>query len=742
MKSSTTFLAILCACSYSTIAQAQGGSVQSANSEDGEIIVTALKRSATVQDVPAAVTALSNDALIKSGVGSAEDLATKTPGLEFTSQSNSLQLSIRGLGLDNANGSGDPTVAPYVNGVFIPRATAPTVDISDMERVEVLRGPQGTLYGRNSTAGAVNFIALKPTDAFEGSATAGTGSYNRILARGTISGPLGDTLGFRLSGSYDQNDGYIKNLAGNSILNGNDRLGGQKRTYLRGALQFDSGSVRNSLDAFYIHEVNNGPAEILFEQTVPGFFTANYGAAANIGRSSKAYYSDYGAKTRSTLYIITNNLEIDLAENLTLKSITGYSHHDYEGRWDGDGTQLDIVQVGNDRYGAPSNKSDAFSEELNLTGKIGPVDFITGGYYSTEKSNPIFNLEFTAGLPVFGLPAHSAFVQEATDRTTTKAVFVDATLNLSDRLRLVGGVRYNEDRKTLRQTQGAIIPGVPPAFTLACQDTEFKAKYTSTTPRAGLQFDVTSDVLTYVQYQKGFKAGSFNLSVCGNQVSPEVIDSYEAGVKTSLLDGAAIINLSAFQYDYTNLQVSIFTTLNGSPTVVLANAANARIKGFELESTLRPSKRWRLNFAVTHLDAKYLSYIDPGPNASSAADDINYAGNRLNRAPKWTMLAGFDYEVPMAGFFSSISIGSDLKATDRLFYKPSNRLIESAGPYTILNAHLNLNAEDSGLQFRLVGKNLLSEDIRTGVFESPAQGGILGYGSAPRTFSFEVTKRF
>lgn len=745
MKKSAIYCAVLYGVSYPALASAQDvGAPESADATQsgGEIIVTALKRSAALQDVPAAVTALGNDALVNSGVASAEDLATRTPGLEFTAQSNSLQLAIRGLGLDSSNGSGDPTVAPYVNGVFIPRVTAPVVDIADMERVEVLRGPQGTLYGRNSTAGAVNFISLRPTESLEGSGTIGTGSFSRILARGTVAGPLGETFGFRLSGSYDRNDGYIKNLAGNSFLNGDDRLGGQRRAYIHGGLAFQNGSVRNTLDAFYIREANDGPSEILYEQTIPGFFVANYGAEAKSSPTSKSFYSDYGAKTLTKLLLVTNNLEIDLSDAFTLKSITGYSRHDYEGRWDGDGTQLDIIQVGNDRYGAPSNTSDAWSQELNLTGEIGPINFITGAYYFKERSNPSFPLEFTNGLAIFGLPPHSAFVQEAHDRTTTKAVFVDVTLNLSDRLRLVGGVRYNEDRKTLRQTQGAIIPGVPPAFTLACSDTEFKAKYTSTTPRVAVQFDVSPDILTYVQYQKGFKAGAYNLSVCGNKVAPEVINAYEAGMKSSFLSGAAIVNLSAFQYDYTDLQVSIFTTLNGQPTVVLANAADARIKGFELETSLRPSKRWRINLAVTHLNAKYLAYIDPGPNASSPADDISYAGNRLNRAPSWTMMAGFDYEIPVSGFLSSVSIGADLKETGRMFFKPSNRRIESAGPYTMLSAHLNLNSAESGMQLRLVGKNLLNEDIRSGVFESPAQGGVLGYGSLSRTWSLELTKRF
>lgn len=708
---------------------------QNASGQDEEIVVTALRREASVQSVPAAITAVGGQSLTNRAITNPEALASTVPGLQFTSAQSSTQLSIRGISLDVSTGTGEPAVAPYINGVYISRVTAPLIDFTDLSRVEVLRGPQGTLYGRNSTGGAVNLISTRPTNDFQGELTAGIGSYERRLVRGTVSGPVIDgVLGFRLSGSYEYNDGSVRNVVNNR------RLNGLKRTYVHGGLTFDPGtSIKNDFDVFYVDEKSESPLEYFVQETVPGFFETNFpGRQVNyIGNRNDLVAMDTMPDTRRDMLLFTNNLTIGLSDDVRVKFITGYNRHNFKTiTSDGDGTDQPITRVGGGKDNPVVNDARTFTQEINLSGNVGPIDFVTGLYYFNEKSTPSFPVVFPLGLPSASIPAGATIVQFSTDRTTSRAAFADVTWKVSDRLRLVGGLRYSEDRKKITQTQGLVIPGLPADAALQCNGSKYKAKFSSLTPKAGIQFDATDTILTYAQYQKGEKAGTFNLSVCGNEVDPETITSYEIGVKSRLLDNSLTLNISAFHYDYSDLQVIILRAVPGIAfrTFALDNAAKARINGFEIEAEARPSDRVTVSTGVSYLDAKYLDY-----NNGAGQD---FSGNRLTRAPKWSVKSAVEYRLPLSGFFSSLTVRGEMDFTDRVYFMPSNLPALSQPSTVLLNASVNLMSTDSGLNLRAFGRNLTDQDVFANLFDSATQGGNFGYRGARRTWGLEASKRF
>lgn len=700
-----------------------------------EIVVTALRREASVQSVPAAITAVGGEALTSRAISNSEALASTVPSLQFTSAQSSTQLSIRGVSLDVSTGTGEPAVAPYINGVYISRVTAPLIDFSDLSRIEVLRGPQGTLYGRNSTGGAVNLISTRASDKLEGEVTAGIGSYERRLARGTIAGPLIDgSVGFRLSGSYEYNDGSVRNVVNNR------RLNGLKRSYVHGGLTLTpSSSIKNEFDVFYVDEKSESPLEIFVEQTVPGFFEANFpGVPVNfISDRNDRVSLNTMPDTRRDLLLFTNNLTVSLSDDIRLKAITGYSRHNFiTVISDGDGTDQPITLVGDGGDNPVRNDSRMFTQEVNLSGSVGPIDFVAGLFYFNEKSRPSFPVTFPLGLPSAGLPAGAAIISFSRDRTTSGAAFADVTWNVSDRLRLVSGLRYSEDRKQIVQTQGLTIPGLPFDAALQCNSARYRAKFSSLTPKAGVQFDATDTILTYAQYQKGEKAGTFNLSVCGNEVEPETITSYEIGFKSRLLDNSLTLNISAFHYDYTDLQVVVLRNVPGIAfqTFALDNAAEARIRGFEIEAEARPSERLTVSTGVSYLDAKYLEY-----NNGAGQD---FSGNRLTRAPEWAVKSAIEYRLPLAGFFDELRVRGEMDFTDRVYFMPSNAQGLSQPSTVVFNAAANLMSTDGGLDVRVFGRNLSDQDIFVNIFDSATQGGNFGYRGARRTWGLEVAKRF
>lgn len=729
------FLGILLSTTLATPAFAEEASgPQGSNAPiPGEIIVTAQKRSESVQRVAASITAISGDALADRAVGSPAQLAGQIPGLEAGEYGPTMQFAIRGVSLDIKTGAGEPSVALHVDGVYLARPTMPFIDFEDVERVEVLRGPQGTLYGRNATGGAINFISAEPTNELEGYVTVGAGSFNRLFTRGSINLPLADgKAALRLTGSYDEDDGYARNLTNN------ERLEGRKRTYVHGALRLQPAeTLQLDLGAYYIREVIKGPVQYnmyqgpFFEMVFPDETVLYTNEPWKVYENEDALNNSW-----RRLLLFTGRVSWDISDSFTLRSITGYADSNFATQFSADGTTLAYTPVGTiPQFGLDRGDSNTFSQELNLAGSAGPVDFIAGLYYFHEHFRPYVPINFPSGLPG-ALPPGASFLGIADEKTESYAAFTDVTAHLSDRFRVVGGVRISRDRKNYVQSFGVQFAEYPngtgPGF--ACEKLAQKASWSSVSPKAGVQFDVTRSAMLYGQYQRGSKAGQFNLTVCENKVNPEVVDSFEIGMKSRWLDNRLTVNLAAFRYDYKDLQVD--RQIPGvPPTSILDNAATAKVEGVEFETLLLPSDDISINVGITYLNSRYGRYL-PG-------DGNDHSGNRLNRAPRWTVKSGAEWRVPLSGFFSRFTIRGELNMSDRVYFEPSNNLLMSQRSTIIGNAYATLDSDLGGWSLKGYVTNIGDVAAMNGIINTLAsQNAVLGYYNRPRTFGAELTKRF
>lgn len=695
----------------------------------GEIVVTAQKRSESIQRVAASITALSGEALVERGLSGAESLAAQVPGLQYSEHANSTLFAIRGISLDILTGAGEPSVATHIDGVYQPRATAPLLDLTDVERVEVLRGPQGTLYGRNATGGTINFISAAPTKDLQAGITVGAGSFDQRLVRGYVSGPIiGDAVRARLAASYDENDGAFQDQFG-------ERLDGRKRTYVHGSVSIGAGGPLSvDLSGYYIREKMTGPIQALVQQ---GPFFELVFPDQEVSYTTEPYrvFIDYMPRTVRDLKLFTGRVSWEISDDLTLRSITGYADSDYRTRFDGDSTTLNYIAVGDPTTTGPrTGDSRSFSQELNLSGNLGPLEFVAGLFYFHEKFKPFVAFNFPVGIPGAATP-NTNFYAKADERTDSYAAFADLTYHVTDRFRVVGGLRGSKDRKIYDQTFGFSLPGFPLGTGpgMACVNERYKESWSSLTPKAGLQFDANSRTMLYAQYQKGNKSGAFNLTVCGNKVDPENVSSFEIGLKSRVLENTLTLNLSAFHYDYKDLQVLRFVTVGGVDTSILDNAATAKVDGFELEAAARPSPRVGVNVAFSYLDARYSTFF--------AGTGVDYSGNRLNRAPEFTVKSGAEYRLPLTGFFSELTLRGELNLTSRVYFSPDNSRSLSQESVAIVNAYATL-ASENGIEARVFGRNLSNVAVLANAFPSSTQNAVQGFYGLPRTWGIELSKRF
>lgn len=695
----------------------------------GEIIVTAQKRSESVQKVAASITALGGESLVERGLSNNEQLASQVPSLQFAEHATSTLFAIRGISLDITTGAGEPSVATHIDGVYQPRVTAPAIDMTDLDRVEVLRGPQGTLYGRNSTGGAINFVSAAPTADLTAGATIGIGSFDQRMVRGYLSGPIvGDVVRARLAASYDRNDGPTVNLFDGQ------RLEGRERYYLHGSLAISpDGPLSAELGAYYINEKLSGPVQYNLEQG-PFFGLLFPGQDARTTTEPYRVFNDLTPRTERDLLLFTGRLAWKVSDDITVRSITGYAEHKYRSRFDGDGTALPYIAVGTDLTGPRRGDSKSFSQELNIGGTVSALDFVAGLFYFDEKFDPYVVFEFPLGIPS-AAPPTTAFLASARERTHSYAGFVDLTYRLTDRFRLVGGLRVGEDRKRYRQTFGFSLPGFPLGTGpgIACQNENYRAKWSSFTPKAGVQFDATDRIMLYAQYQRGFKSGAFNLTACGNEVDPEKITSYEVGIKSRLIGNTLTLNISGFHYDYKDLQVLRFVNVGGVDTSILDNAATAKVDGIEIEALARPTRNFDVSIAFSYLDARYDRYL-PGNGA-------DYSGNQLNRAPRYSIKSAVEQRIPLSGALEEFRLRGELNLTSRVFYTPDNGRQFSQPSTVIANVSATIAAAND-IELRAFGRNLFDQAVRVNAFPSATQNAIQGFYGLPRTWGVELSKRF
>ena len=705
-------------------AQEDGGVAPASANRDSDIIVTATKRGERVQDVPAAITALNGDKLLERGLSNIEAIATQVPGLNFGQHAGATQIAIRGVGSVVDSGLTEPSVALYIDGVYLPRSTMGALRSVDLERVEVLRGPQGTLYGRNATGGAINFISSAPTKQFEGSVTASTGSRDAFGIEGYVSGPLADGVYVRLSGGHQEQDGYVK------VLNTGRRLVNVNDDYARFAVRLEP-TDRLGVDLAVRYENNTGANAYQQLYTPAGVFIP---PTAQQTTKRNEIYADGPFRMNVKTLIASGVLNWKVSDDITLKSVSGYIDHKSAIDFDADGTAFPF-------YNAVDFKrpSKSFSQEVDLIGETGRLKWILGAYYFHEKYFFSLPVVFIAGLntgdPATSIPAGATvYAGLLNDRTNSFALFGDATYSLTDRLRLNVGLRFNTEKKRFESGSGADIPGMGFVGVTGVKS-EFKAD--KLLPKVALQFDVNDDINGYVQWQKGYKSGGQNLQLLP-QYLPESINAYEVGLKTQWLDRRLTANFAAFYYDYKNLQVTIVKP----PAITLVQNADVRVYGVEGDINFQVTDAFQLNASATWLHARNKRFFSVD-DANPAAGVQDLKGMPISRAPDFTANAGAEYRFDLGGqLLSTLTLRADVSYSSKVVLRYFALPEDLQKNYALLNLSAVLADVDKKTMLRGFVNNVTNKLYReSSGFLAPV-GAWIGNYSPPRTWGLQLSRKF
>lgn len=697
-----------------------------------EVVVTAQRRTESVQDVPLAISAINADGLLSRGIESPQDLQFSVPGLTITgTELGQAKVTIRGVGFASEVAIGsDPGVPLHIDGHYTQASSFVTRDMFDVERVEVLRGPQGTLYGRNALGGTINIITKRPSEEFEAEVAADAGNFNKLLLQGVMSGPFSDSLRGRVAFSTENRDGYITNISNGDDLNDSDYA------MIRGALEWDISDKGTALlSGFSYRDDSNAPGaqvsgEYPQEPLLLGFVPNPWlapGVGSNLPEDARRVRSELTPDNTND----ADGMFLSIDWNLygaDFRSLTGYNDTSANlSHIDIDGSDLVFTEA-NSIVGW-----ETFTQEFQLlSNNNSNVKWVVGAFYYDEKSNFKYELEF------FSLAgpgnANTLFVGGPQKvNSTSKALFGQLDWSIMDDLVLVAGLRHTKDEKDVdeRVFFGAVGDPIVP---FSATDEE---SWNKTTGKLGLNYSLNEDVMVYGEISNGYKAGGFNAgSLQGSPYDPETITAYQAGVKSQLFSWMRL-NVAAYYYDYKDKQESKIDDL----LVVFENAGAATATGIEMELHMRPTEALTIDSSLTYQNAEYDEFLTEDPlNPELGLQDMN--GNSLPYSPelKFYLGAQYDWQIKMG----SVSARVDYSWTDSYFFRAYNLDSDTTDSFHRTNARLAWTSNDTRWYVSLYGKNLENEDVRS---YQTAAASILGNVTnaryfAPRTYGVQARYSF
>ena len=687
-----------------------------------EITVTATRRAESLQDVPVAVSVLSGAQLEQANLNSLEAISSRIPTLNFRANASNKDTSlfIRGVGTISTSPGVEPSVATVVDGVVFGRAGMGTLDLMDVERMEVLRGPQGTLFGKNASSGVVNVVSKKISSETEAMVDLGWFDGDEKRVRAGVSGELAGNVRGSLNLLYGEFPGVIRNLALGEDVGGYDRKG------MRGKLELTPGdSIDVALIADWAEADDTGSR---------GPFTrANPAISAAItpilpGLDNDSVFTNLQERVQDTNYGVSAQVDWQLGE-ATLTSISAYRKWENTQFQDLDGTNVVYNQITqNADKGIVDNEQ--LSQELRLaSAKGGFVDYVAGLFYFNTTTDEEYRRDVTRcngtlpnlanGLTPCAAPRLDNGIANYGTGLESWAVFGEATLNFSARLRGILGARYTNDDLSYYHgrvsSAGAVdIPGVRGNRTrVDGSNTE-----TGTSGRVGLQFDLGDDAMVYATYSRGYKGPAynafFNMQAFDEiPIAPEESDSYEIGLKSTLLDDRLRLNLAAFDIKFDGYQANIADLVGGVVVTRLINAGEVSSKGFEADFEARLSTAFTLSGAVAYTDAAVEEFRCPPGNAGC----LSLNGAPLPFAPEWKAVVGGSYKVDVGTL--RLDIGADWTYQDDTQMQLSIATDTIQPAYDIINASIALSDPDGQWRLALLGKNLADESYATNILTGP-----------------------
>lgn len=714
-----------------------------------EVLITSQRRTERLQDVPISVSALGESDLTRFGIADVESLRGVVPSLNITSSAgaNGNQLlAIRGVGgLASGIGSGQAT-SVYLDGVYLARPDAAFFALDDVERIEVLRGPQGTLYGRNSTAGTINIITKQPGNELEGGFDVSFGNFNSFNSKGSVSGPLTDNLSAGVSAAYSDRDGYWLNT-----VTGND-MGAQESYTLRGKLRYVSSDEKFSTLLSVDTSDIDGQAVIINQYAPPG---PPPGGGALIGLGNPDEVSIAADNEAASFMKLTSDgvsLTMDYAinDNIDLTSITSYREMSLVNSY-----SLEALPPPLNTYADSDNET--FTQELRavISGDRSRATVGFNYYDDTRNWLLAFDSVPPAGTPL-PVPANPVVVSRS--EISTWALFGQFEYDFTDQLTGVLGVRYNdEELDYTHDTTQFFAPG-PAILSGTISDD-------AVIPTFGLNYKLQEDTLLYAKVSKGYQAPGFNSGASGAAVATFIANgislefdaenlwAYEAGIKSRFYDQRATLNVSAFYYDYKDLQVR---TQVDTQTINISNAAAAEVTGIEGEFSFQVTDNWSLSANATWLEAEYADYCQALAAGTLLAGDPTCdqsligggtipggqrAGNQLILAPEFSGAVSTNFEIPvedMGVFSANVLVAWESNSQFSAYHDDQT----STGGFERVDARLGFEA-NNGIEVYLYGKNLSDERYQS--FSGrlgPGVPGTLTSINAPRTYGAGMRYRY
>jgi iron complex outermembrane recepter protein len=736
-----------------------------------DIVVTAQKKSENLQNVPISVAAVTGATIADLHASTLQGIQGTVPNVSignFSNTPNNAVFSIRGIGVIEPDPYAGNTVAVVVDGVPQYFSIGALLDLYDVDRIEILRGPQGTLFGANTTGGVVNVVNAQPTQDFGGKLDVSYGNYRHFTLGGVLNAPLSEKLAARISVQHDERKGFITN-----VVDGSD-LGKRNVTIFRAALKYSSGSDFDAtLSGEYDRGRNGAPVVVAGDlpgeaEFVPAGFRNQYVSpclpAGSRCRAPDKYLSArQGVPDISNVDTYRGTLTLN-ARNTAIgdiTSITGYKQFKQFEFTDQDGTPIFLDDT------RRQTKGWQYSQELRTDIHASDrLELLLGGFYLKTHYDHFqhFRIEFAAPITydtvlntvTKGFPG--LFQRNLQEQSNYSASgFAQAYFKLTDQLKLQAGIRYTHEQTIMKaSTLTSFAPGGVTTFDGTAPDGTPNALISLVAPpisgrswnnvgwKLGLDYKPSDNVLLYASWARGFKSGGFTGRIGIAQdigpYNPEHLDTYEIGIKTDLLDKHLRANLTGFYNNYRDIQLAqIYFRGSGANLVqgnTIINAANAHIKGFELEVTAAPTSGLTLRSSLAYLDATYSRFPFLLPSGAT----LNLKGQRLQNAPKWTASASATYKFPLAGGNGRIN-AQYTYTSEKLETSIIDTRRASVQPTHYVNGNIDWSPAGDAFTIGVWVRNLFDKHYTASVFDAPGTLGLVNYAS-PREFGVSAGYKF
>ncbi|HWW65892.1 MAG TPA: TonB-dependent receptor [Sphingomonadaceae bacterium] len=693
----------------------------------GEIIVTAQKREESLQKVPAAISVVSAQQFDSRGGVNIQSLQQLVPSLNFKDSATSIDSSLflRGVGTINFSIAAEPSVGFVVDGVTQARSGEAFGDLYDIERIEVLRGPQGTLFGKNASAGVISVVTKRPGDTFGGYVEGSATTDEEYKIRGAVDLPISDVIKSRITASYARFDGTVRNITLDRTVNGYERYG------VRGIVVAEpTDTLTFTLIGDYRKQKSDCCAEVI--GTLPaGALAGSLDGVDLKGDGTRQIRQNTLTETKEHSWGVSLQADLDVGAAGTITSITAY--RDYYNYGIRDGDFIDTVYAvpgGNqlDDYGP--QPSTTFTQEIRLASPGNQkLEYVFGAFYYNAKQTRTFQRddivcsattlpEVAPGLAPCAVGSSTLTFPTAVgtfgSRIENVAVYGNLTYNLTDRFRVIAGGRFTHDwvKAFNRRTPATGGEGGPiPGLAAAGADYRLKTSKSDFSGRAGVQYDVTDGLMTYATFSQGYKGPAFNVFFNQNanqlgKIAAETSNAYEVGSKFRTADGSLTFNTALFYAKYKNFQANSFVNLNGSVVTQLTNAGSVSTKGVEMDALVRPARNFTINAGLAYTDAQIDKFnVPPG----SPPGTSTRRGEQLPLAPKWKGNVGANWTIETGGF-ANVEIGAQVSLTSdqvsSLEANPVTRRAITIDGYQIVDGNIALVDPNGVWRLNFIGRNL------------------------------------